>query len=522
MEGLLQSPANYVPLSPISFLERAAFVYGDQVSLVYGNKTYLWRETHQRCLKLASALSQMGVTRGDVVAALAPNIPELYELYFGVPMAGAVISALNTRHDAPMLGLLLSQLEAKIICVHHQFVEITLKALEVLSKPPLLIVMTESDQTPHQLPQNSLSYEGLVAMGKHDFEIVRPKDECDPISVNFTSGSTGTPKGAVYSHRATYLNSLGVILRYDMRAMPVFLWTVDIFRCSGWCFTWAMAALGGANIFIGNVTAEAIFDAICLHKVTYLCGAPTILNRIAETCSANFPPLPHKVEIIVAGALPPLQILNKVQEMGFIVSHSYGMTEALGPVIMKSLMHELDDDREKIRCREKIHNMMMEGVDVKDPTTMTSVPFDGKTVGEIMFRSNTLMSGDLGVRDTDGYIHIKDRAVDLILSSGGETISTIEVEAVLASHPAIEAAAVVGRPNDDLGDVPCAFVKLKEGCRASAQEIVEFCEDKLAHYMVPRSVDFGDLPTSSTGKIQKFVLRERDKAMGSLSHSNGH
>ncbi|GMP26984.1 hypothetical protein CsSME_00003183 [Camellia sinensis var. sinensis] len=339
MEGVVQCSANYVPLSPINFLERAAFVYGDQVSIVHGNTTYSWRQTHQRCIKLASALSQLGISRGGVVAALAPNIPELCELYFGVPMAGAVISTLNTRLDAPMIGSLLEELEAKIICIDYQFLELVLKALDFLSlsnskaKPPLIVVIPECNHTTTNLPPSSLDYNRLLEMGQNDFEILHPIDKCQPISVNYTTGSTGKPKGAVYSHRAVYLNSLAEIFRSNMRAMPVFLWTVDMFHCSGWCFTWAVAALGGTNICIRNVTSKVIFDAIRLHRVTHLCSAPTILNMIAEAGSNDQQPLPSKVDVIITGALPPLQTLNKLRELGFNVSHAFGMTEALGPVI---------------------------------------------------------------------------------------------------------------------------------------------------------------------------------------------
>ncbi|KAF7130528.1 hypothetical protein RHSIM_Rhsim10G0200200 [Rhododendron simsii] len=565
MEGLVKCSANHVPLSPMSFLERAAFVYGDKASIVYGNTKYSWRETHGRCLRLASALSQMGLNRGDVacdneveipcfwlrgkVAALAPNIPALYELYFGVPMAGAVLSALNTRLDPPMLALLLQQLEAKIICVDYQYVQIFLKALELISaekaKLPFLVVIRDSNQgassTTKEVPPCSLDYDRLLEMGKHDFEIIRPIDECDPITVNYTSGSTGTPKGAVYSHRATYLNSIAQIFRFEMSAKTVFLWTVDMFRCSGWCFTWAMAALGGTNICLRNVTAKVIFDSIFIHKVTHLCGAPTILNIIAEAPFAGHRPLATKVDLVIAGALPPLEILNNVHKLGFNVFHAYGMTEALGLVTVKSL--DFDQcDRASIKDRDGVHNVVMEGVDVKDPTTMRSVPADGKTIGEVMLRSNTMMLGylknvqgtqdafkngwygtsDLGVRDPDGHIRIKDRAVNAILNCEGNAISTLEIEAVLASHPAVEATAVVGRPDEWLGESPCAFVKLKEGRTTSSQDIIEFCGVRLPNYMVPGSVVFGDLPVNSTGKIQKFVLKEKAKDLGTLCHSNGH
>ncbi|KAI8536854.1 hypothetical protein RHMOL_Rhmol10G0288400 [Rhododendron molle] len=564
MEGLVECSANYVPLSPISFLERAAFVYGDKASIIYGNTRYSWRETHGRCLRLASALSQMGLNRGEVacdneveipcfwlrgkVAALAPNIPALYELYFGVPMAGAVFSALNTRLDAPMLALLLQELEAKIVCVDYQYLQIVLKALERIpaakAKSLSLVVIRDSDQgafsSTQEVPPDSLDYDRLLDMGKPDFEIASPIEECDPITVNYTSGSTGTPKGVVYSHRATYLNSIAQIFRFKMSTKPVFLWTLDMFHCSGWCFTWAVAALGGTNICLRNVTAKAIFDSISTHKVTLLCGAPTILNIIAEDPGPGHRPLPTKVDLVIAGALPPLEILNDVHKLGFNVSHAYGMTEALGPVTVRSLEFG-QYDRASIIDRDGVHNLVMEGVDVKDPTTMTSAPADGKTVGEVMLRSNAMMLGylkdvqgtqaafkngwyctrDLGVRDPDGDIRIKDRAVDAIFNCVcvgglGDAISTLEIEAVLASHPAVEAAAVVGRPDDRLGERPCAFVKLKEGCTTSSQDIIGFCAVKLPnyYYTVPGSVVFGDLPVNSNGKVQKFVLKEQAKDLG--------
>lgn len=550
MEGLVLCPANYVPLSPISFLERAATVYGDKTSIVYGSYVrFSWKDTFARCLKLASALVQLKIFPGDVVVALAPNVPALYELHFGVPMAGAVLSALNTRLDASTLALTLEQLNAKLIFVDYQFNDVALKALDLLSlksvKPPHLVGIPECDKSTSSMDCKNIScdldYNGLLEMGRDDFTIIRPNKECDPISVNYTSGSTGKPKGVIYSHRAAYLNSLAEIFRFDMRQMPVFLWTVDMFRCNGWCLTWAMAALGATNICLRNVSAEVIFDSISLHKVTHFCGPPAILNTIANAPAGNQNPLPFNVNVIIAGPFPYSEILTKVEGLGFNVYHGYGMTEALGPAIVRPWKPELDstfeNEQEKIRNREGLHNLLLEGVDVKDPNTMKSVPYDGKTIGEVMFRSNILMSGylknsqvtqeafrggwyhtgDLGVRHQNGYIQMKDRGKDIIIS-GGEAISTLEVEAVLLSHPKVSEAAVVGQPDALLNEVPCAFVKVKEGFGASAEEITNFCGNRLPDHMIPKSIVFGDLPVNFSGKVQKFAIREKVNCSTSLSN----
>ncbi|PPD76108.1 hypothetical protein GOBAR_DD26973 [Gossypium barbadense] len=456
MEALHHLHNNSSPLLPVSFLERAALVYGDKVSIVYGTVSFTWRETHQRCLRLASGLTQLGISPGDTVAAMAPNIPALYDLHFAVPMAGAVLSALNTKLDA-----------AK----HDQ-------------GPDLVSV-----------GGNKIKYDDLIAMGETDFEIVKPKDEGDPISVNFTSGSTGEPKGVLYSHKAAYLKSLASVRLYDMGVAPVFLWTVDMFRCNGWCCTWTMAAVGGTNICLRTVSAKFIFDSIVLHNVTHLCGGPAILNLIADASLT----VPFKVRLIVAGVLPMSRVM-KVEGLGYTVSHAYGMTE--------------------------------------EPETMASVRHDGKTIGEVMFKGNTLMLGylkdpkateeafkdgwyrtkDLGVIHPNGVIQLKDRAKDIIFT-GGEIVSTLEVEAVLLSHPKVSEAAVVGKRDDYSKETPCAFVKFKEEYyygAMSCQEIVEFCEERLPDFMVPRTVVFGELPVNSTGKVQKFTLRVKANGM----HSN--
>ncbi|GMH18908.1 hypothetical protein Nepgr_020749 [Nepenthes gracilis] len=549
MDGLVRCSANYVPLSPISFLERSAMVYRDRCSIVYGSVRYTWRETLERCKRLASALTQLGISYGDVVAALLPNIPALYELHFGVPMSGAVLLTLNIRHDSTMLSVLLRHSEAKVIFVDFQFLDIALGAIKILSKtstklPSIILVLDQ--QSMHvggavSNPSNYLEYECLLAKGKSDFEVRRPKDEWDPISLNYTSGTTSSPKGVVYSHRGAYLNSLAVVLLSDMGSTPVYLWTVPMFHCNGWCFPWGVAAQGGTSICLRAVSAKDIFDNIAKYKVTHMGGAPTVLNIIINAPPSDRKPITWKVAVMTGGAPPPSQVLFKMEELGFAVTHAYGLTETYGPATVCAWKPEWDllpaDTRANIKARQGLNHLGLEEIDVKDVITMKSVPPDAKTVGEVMFRGNTVMngywkdpkatkeafkggwyrSGDLAVKHADGYIELKDRSKDIIIS-GGENISTIEVESVIFRHPAVLEAAVVGRPDVHWGETPCAFVTLKSGHSTTSEEIIKFCRDRLTHYMAPRTVVFEDLPKTSTGKTQKFILREKAKAMGSLSN----
>ncbi|XP_050208618.1 butanoate--CoA ligase AAE1 [Mercurialis annua] len=544
MDGMIKSSANYVPLTPITFLERSAMVYSDNISVVYGDVKYTWRETHLRCIKLASALVQLGTTRGDVVAVLAPNIPAMYELHFGVPMAGAVLCTLNIRHDSTMVSVLLRHSEAKLIFVDHQFLQIAQGALKTLSKTqiklPKLVLIQECDQTDHVSSPGYLEYESLLATGKSDFEVRRPNDECNPISLNYTSGTTSSPKGVIYSHRGAYLNSLAAVLLNEMGSMPVYLWCVPMFHCNGWCLTWAVAAQGGTNICLRNVSAKEIFESIARHKVTHTGGAPTVLNMIINAPATDQKPLPGKVAVMTGGAPPPPKVLFAMERLGFFVTHSYGLTETYGPGTVCTWKPEWNslppDVQAKIKARQGLQHLGIDQVDIKNPVTMESVPSDGKTMGEVMFRGNTVMngylknlkatneafsggwfrSGDLGVKHLDGYIELKDRSKDIIIS-GGENISTIEVESVLFSHPAVLEAAVVGKADDYWGETVCAFVKLKEGCNVSAEELIQYCREHLPHYMAPRTVVFEDLPKTSTGKVQKYVLRKKANAIGSLS-----
>ncbi|CAI9111037.1 OLC1v1011170C1 [Oldenlandia corymbosa var. corymbosa] len=544
LEGLLRCPANYVPLTPISFLNRSAKVFGDRTSVIYGSLRCTWEQTHSRCLKLASALAQMGISRGDIVATLAPNIPAMQELHFAVPMAGALLCTLNTRHDSAMIAVLLRHSEAKLIFVDYQFLQLAEGAFEILEreqrKPPILVVIPESDgQSPSAANPNAYEYESLLATGEDSFPIRWPKTEWDPISVNYTSGTTSQPKGVVYNHRGAYLNAIATFLIHGMSQMPVYLWTVPMFHCNAWCLAWGLAALGGTNVCLRSVRPKDIFDNIVSHKVTHMGGAPTVLNMIVNSPASDQRPLPHTVDIMTGGAPPPPQILSKIQELGFRVSHLYGLTEVYGPGTSCIWKPEWDskppDELAKLKSRQGVQHLGLEEVDVKDPVNMNSVPADGQTIGEIMFRGNTVMSGylknlkateeafkggwfrsgDLAVKHPDNYIEVKDRLKDVIIS-GGENISSVEVETVLFSHPAILEAAVVARPDNHWGQTPCAFVKLKDGFTVDDQEIIKFCRDRLPHYMAPRTVIFADIPKTSTGKVQKFFLREKAKALGSL------
>ncbi|XP_027075637.1 probable acyl-activating enzyme 1, peroxisomal [Coffea eugenioides] len=552
MEGTVKCSANYVPLTPISFLERSAIVYRDRISVVYGDLKFTWAETRDRCARLASALHSLGISRHDIVAVLAPNIPAIYELHFGVPMAGAVLCTLNIRHDSAMVSTLLKHSGAKVIFVDYQLLHIAKGALGNLLKTrsmtPKLVVIPDQASSSSRVSDmyfnnDILEYESFLASGRPDFEVIRPHDEWDPIALNYTSGTTSSPKGVVYSHRGAYLNSLAAALLNEMPSMPVYLWTVPMFHCNGWCLTWAVAAQGGTNVCLRNVTAKGIFECIAKHQVSHMGGAPTVLNMIINAPSVDRRLLPGKVIVMTGAAPPPPHVLFKMEELGFNVTHSYGLTETYGPGTVCTWKPEWNslppDAQAKIKARQGLHHLGMEELDIKDPETMQSVPPDTKTRGEVMFRGNTVMngyfkdskatadafkggwfrSGDVGVKHPDGYIELKDRSKDIIIS-GGENISSIEVESVIYSHPAVLEAAVVGRPDDYWGETPCAFVKLKDDCNANADEIIKYCRDHLPHYMAPRTVVFGELPKTSTGKIQKFVLRQKAKDMGSLSRTS--
>jgi acyl-CoA synthetase (AMP-forming)/AMP-acid ligase II len=541
MDGSVRCEANYVPLTPLSFLERAALVYGARTAVVYGGREYSWRDTRDRCLAGASALARLGVGRRDVVAVLAANTPAMYELHFSVPMTGGVLCTLNTRLDAAMVSVLLSHSEAKVFLVESQFLAVARDALALLaddkaSMPLLITIDTDGGNSSEGAPE----YEALVRSAPRGFEIRWPADECDPISLNYTSGTTSRPKGVIYSHRGAYLNTLAAVVSNEMPTMPVYLWTVPMFHCNGWCMVWGTAAQGGTSVCMaGSLSPKVVFEKIVRHRVTNMGGAPTVLSMLVNAPASEQRPLPGTVRISTGGAPPPPHILAKMHELGFNVVHGYGLTETYGAATLCVWKPEWDAlpaaERARIMARQGVPQLMLDGLEIKDPVTMATVPSDGRTVGEVMLRGNTVMSGyykdaaataeamrggwlrsgDLGVRHPDGYIQLKDRSKDIIIS-GGENISSIEVESALFGHPAVLDAAVVARPDDHWGETPCAFITLKDGANATEADIIGFCRERLPRYMAPRTVVFADLPKTSTGKTQKYLLREKATAMGSL------
>jgi fatty-acyl-CoA synthase len=530
--GLDKNPANFVPLSPIGFLLRTAAIYPERTAIIHGDRRYTWRQSLDRVRRLASALAAHGIDRGDTVAVMAPNVPEAFEAHFGVPMAGAVLNMLNIRLDAETIAFILGHGGAKALITDTEFSPVISRALALLDDKPLLIDIADP-QGPHGAEGGerlgALDYDSFVAGADPDFGEVIPNDEWDAIALNYTSGTTGNPKGVVYAHRGVYLEALGNILVWGMRTHPVYLWTLPMFHCNGWCFPWTVTALAGTHVCLRRVEAAAIYDAIERHGVTHLCGAPVVMNMLLNARTAG---LPRPVEMMTAGAAPPVAVIGGMEALGFKITHVYGLTEVYGPATICAWHDEWDaqpaEERARLKARQGVAYPVLEGLMVADPQTLAPVPPDGATMGEIFMRGNIVMkgylknptateeafaggwfhSGDLAVAHPDGYIEIKDRSKDIIIS-GGENISTIEVEDVLYRHPAVLEAAVVARPDPNWGETPCAFVTLKDGAAADAADIIAFCREHLAHFKVPRHVVFSALPKTSTGKIQKFVLRQQ-------------
>jgi fatty-acyl-CoA synthase len=532
--GLEKNAANFVPLSPIGFLLRSAAVYPQRVSVIHGERRYTWGETLQRCRRLASALTKAGIGRGDTVAVIAPNVPEAFEATFGVPMAGAVLNALNIRLDAETIAFILKHGEAKVLLTDGEFAPVIKKALTLLvgDEKPLVIDIADPLGPGERL--GTMDYEEFLAGGDPDFAELTPRDEWDAIALNYTSGTTGNPKGVVYHHRGAYLNALGNIVAWGMAQHPVYLWTLPMFHCNGWCFPWTVTVLAGAHVCLRRTEAGAIYDAIDNHGVTHMCGAPVVMNMLLNDRAAEGRALPRAVAMMTAGAAPPAAVIEGMEAKGFKITHVYGLTEVYGPAVVCAWHDEWDaldaEERARLKARQGVNYPVLDGLMVGNPDTLQPVPWDGATMGEIFMRGHIVMkgylknpaasdeafaggwfhSGDLAVQHPDGYIEIKDRSKDIIIS-GGENISTIEVEDVLYRHPAVLEAAVVAKPDERWGETPCAFVTLREGAAAEAGDIIAFCREHMARYKAPRNVVFGPLPKTSTGKIQKFVLRERAK-----------
>jgi fatty-acyl-CoA synthase len=530
-DGLERCAANHVALTPVDFISRAAEVYGDRLAVVHGQIRRTWRETYDRTRQLADALSRAGVQRGDTVAVLLPNIPQMIEAHFGVPMLGAVLNALNTRLDIASTLFMLRHGEAKVLIVDTEYAELAHRAsLEF----PGLRIISVSDVMPANAEQfpRATDYEAFLAQGNPQFEWTPPADEWDAIALNYTSGTTGDPKGVVYHHRGATLNALSNILEWDMPKHAVYLWTLPLFHCNGWCFAWTVAARAGVNVCLRKFDARFVFDLIRRERVTHYCGAPIVQSALANAPAEWRAGIDHVVNTMVAGAAPSPAVIAKMKEIGFSLTHVYGLTETYGPAAVcaaQASWNDLgDDERARLTARQGVRYHLQSAVAVLDPDTLEPVPNDGETLGEIMFRGNICMkgylkneratvdafrgdwfhTGDLGVLMPDNYVRIKDRSKDIIIS-GGENISSIEVEDTLYRHPAVAVAAVVAMPDPKWGEVPCAFVELKDGAQASAEEIIAHCRLFLAGFKLPKAVVFGELPKTATGKIQKFELRAR-------------
>ena len=533
-QDLPRNDANYAALTPLSFIERTAEVYPERLAIVHGELRQTWAQTYARCRQLASSLRRIGIGKNDTVAVMLPNTPPMVEAHFGIPMVGAVLNTLNTRLDPETIAFMLDHGEAKAVIVDPEFSAIMAKALPLRqNKAPLAVIEVQDDL--YGPPAQSLGgtlYEDFVAAGDPDFAWELPADEWDAIALNYTSGTTGNPKGVVYHHRGAHTNAVSNVLEWDMPKHSVYLWTLPMFHCNGWCFPWTVAARAGVNVCLRRVDAKAIFDAIRQHGVTHYCGAPIVHGLLVNAPAALKEGLPAGVKAMVAGAAPPASMIEGMEQMGFDLTHVYGLTEVYGPATVcakHAAWDQLDiGERARLNARQGVRYHLQRAAQVLNPDTMQPVPQDGETMGEIMFRGNIAMkgylknpqatqdafrggwfhSGDLAVQYPDGYIKIKDRSKDIIIS-GGENISSIEVEDVLYRHPDVLAVAVVAKPDEKWGETPCAFVELKAGAQTTPEDIVQHCKKHLAGFKVPRAVVFGELPKTSTGKIQKFELRRK-------------
>ncbi|KAI5913519.1 acyl-CoA synthetase [Thauera sp. 2A1] len=538
--GLDKNPANYVPLTPLTFIQRSAYVYPDRLAVVHGKRRFTWQECYARCRRLASALKQLGVGKNDTVAVVLNNTPEMFECHFGVPACGAVLNTVNTRLDAEAVAFILNHAEAKVLITDREYARVMKKAVELADRPDMIVI--DVDDPEYTGPGDrigTLEYEALLASGSEEFVFEQPADEWEAISLNYTSGTTGNPKGVVYHHRGAYLNAMSNIVSWGMPPHSTYLWTLPMFHCNGWCFAWTMAANAGVNVCLRRVDPRLIFDAIREHGVTHYCGAPIVHSMLANSPEEWRKDINHKVYGLIAAAPPPAAVIEGMAKIGFDITHVYGLTETYGPASVCAKHDEWKElplaDQVTLNGRQGVRYHAQEGITVLDPNTMDPVPWDGETMGEIMFRGNLVMkgylknptataesfhggwyhTGDLAVMQPDGYVKIKDRSKDIIIS-GGENISSIEVEDALYKHPAVMAAAVVALPDPKWGEVPCAFVELRDGVEATTDEMVAHCREHLAGFKVPKKIIFGEVPKTSTGKIQKFVLREKAKSTASF------
>jgi fatty-acyl-CoA synthase len=538
-QDLGPNPANFSPLTPLSYIERAAYVYPRRPAIVHGKFRATWAEAYARCRRLASALSARGIGAGDTVAVMLPNIPAMVDVHFGVAMTGAVLNTLNTRLDGEAIAFMLDHGEAQVLITDREFSSTVMRALELVRRRPIVIDVDDPEYAGPGERLGEIEYEAFIAGGDPEFAWRHPTDEWEAISLNYTSGTTGNPKGVVYHHRGAYLNAASNIIDWGMPRHSVYLWTLPMFHCNGWCFVWTLAALAGTNVCLRRVEAAAIFDAIRDYRVTHYCGAPIVHSLLTNAPEAMRAGISHTVHAMVAAAAPPAAMIEGMEKMGFDLVHVYGLTETYGPAAVCAKHDEwaqMDIGRRAERMgRQGVRYLMEEAITVMDSDTMQRVPWDGETMGEIMFRGNVTMkgylknpnatresfaggwfhSGDLAVMQPDGYIKIKDRSKDVIIS-GGENISSLEVEDVIYRHPAVLACAVVATPDPKWGETPCAFVEIKAGATVTEGEIIEHCRVQLARFKVPKKVVFTVLPKTSTGKIQKFILREQAKSAAAI------
>ena len=534
-QNLDKNEANFVPLTPLSFLERAKDIYPDYVGIVYEDRSYTWSEIYKRCIKFASALEKIGIGEGDTVSVMACNTPEIFEAHYSVPMTGGILNTINIRLDAKTVSYILDHSEAKVLIVDRQFHAVVNKALETVKNKPLIIDIQDNFADQSILKKiGEKEYEEFLNTGDESFQWKRPKDEWQAISLSYTSGTTGNPKGVVYHHRGSYLMSTGSAVAWNMPARLNFLTVVPMFHCNGWCYPWTIPMLNGKTVCLRNIDIKKIFELIEEHKITHLGGAPIVLNMITGASEKDQKKLDHKVYVLTAGAPPPSIIFKKMQALGFEVMHVYGLTETYGHILQcawNDQWDDLDEDKQnEIKARQGVRYPNTEDVMVMDPETLEPVPKDGKTMGEIMIKGNVVMkgyfkdkeatdkamaggwfhSGDLAVAHPDGYIKIQDRSKDIIIS-GGENISSIEIENTLAKHPAVSIAAVVAKPDEKWGEVPCAFIEKVQDKETSEKELIDFCKETLAGFKIPKKIEFCELPKTSTGKIQKFELRKKAK-----------